>query len=582
MSHKYLGKSINKKQTPQNEKIPGSNQVKNSAGGFVWKVSKWDRLLRFLILGSSGGTFYINEKKLTKDNAENVLDCLSDDPIRTIDMIVDVSVSGRTSDNDIALFSLALAASDSNESTRKYALSKLNDIARIGTHLFHFVDFVEKQRGWGRSLRRAIGEWYNKKDPEFLSYQLSKYQKRDGWSHKDLLRLSHPKPSTNNHLTLYSWVTDKGNIRITKDNKVFYDCNFDVVKKGNSDKIHREFSSELFGLVKTYELIKKCKNEEEVLDVMKDNFVQQEIIPTEYKNSRKVWELLYPNLKINALIRNLNKLSLLGILDQGNFSAVNDVCSKLNDKDLIKKSRIHPLSVLIDMKTYSNGVGNYDRGGKGSLSWNVNPKIVSSLDKMFYLTFDNIVPTGKRIYLAVDCSGSMGFNYVKGELSAREAAAALTMVTIKKEQNYIIKGFTDGKSEIKGYESKWPQNPYTSITPLNLNENMSLNEVIKVMSKVDFGGTNCAVPILDAIQNKYEIDAFVIYTDNESWFGSIHPMQALEKYRNLMGINSKLIVVSMVANNYTIADPNDKNTLDIVGFDTSLPRIMSDFINDMI
>ena len=54
---------------PDREPIPGANQVPNSAGGYAWELDDWARLDRFLILGSEGGTYYVSERKLTKDNA---------------------------------------------------------------------------------------------------------------------------------------------------------------------------------------------------------------------------------------------------------------------------------------------------------------------------------------------------------------------------------------------------------------------------------------------------------------------------------------------------------------------------------
>src|SRR5436190_730972 len=62
-------------------------------------------------------------------------------------------------------------------------------------------------RGWGRGLRAAIAGWYNAMPAEKLAYQAVKYQNRDGWCHRDLLRLAHPKPADSDHLALYKWVT---------------------------------------------------------------------------------------------------------------------------------------------------------------------------------------------------------------------------------------------------------------------------------------------------------------------------------------------------------------------------------------
>jgi 60 kDa SS-A/Ro ribonucleoprotein len=81
-----------------------------------------------------------------------------------------------------------------------------------------------------------------------------------------------------------------------------------------------------------------------------------------------------------------------------------------------------------------------------------------------------------------------------------------------------------------------------------------------------------------AKENKLEVDAFVVYTDNETWCGGIHPVQALNNYRQASGIDAKLIVVGMTATQFSIADPNDPGMLDLVGFDASCPAIMSDFV----
>src|SRR5215211_3306612 len=49
-------KKVGTRETPQSEKILGSDQVMNSAGGFSWQVTDEVRLDRFLILGTEGGS----------------------------------------------------------------------------------------------------------------------------------------------------------------------------------------------------------------------------------------------------------------------------------------------------------------------------------------------------------------------------------------------------------------------------------------------------------------------------------------------------------------------------------------------
>src|SRR5690348_16774536 len=84
----------NRRRTPQTEPIPGSTQVKNSAGGFSFALDKWGHLRRFLILGAEGGTYYIGEKDLLKQSHKAVDECLADNGKKTVEMIVEVSDKG--------------------------------------------------------------------------------------------------------------------------------------------------------------------------------------------------------------------------------------------------------------------------------------------------------------------------------------------------------------------------------------------------------------------------------------------------------------------------------------------------------
>ena len=44
-----------------------------------------------------------------------------------------------------------------------------------------------------------------------------------------------------------------------------------------------------------------------------------------------------------------------------------------------------------------------------------------------------------------------------------------------------------------------------------------------------------------------------------------------------MGIPARLIVVAMTATGFSIADPEDAGMLDVVGFDTAVPNLISEF-----
>lgn len=83
---------------------------------------------------------------------------------------------------------------------------------------------------------------------------------------------------------------------------------------------------------------------------------------------------------------------------------------------------------------------------------------------------------------------------------------------------------------------------------------------------------------MGALERGIAADAFVVYTDSETWAGKVHPVEALRTYRKKTGIAAKLVVVGLVSNGFSIADPDDAGMLDVVGFDTGAPAVIADFI----
>jgi len=109
---------------------------------------------------------------------------------------------------------------------------------------------------------------------------------------------------------------------------------------------------------------------------------------------------------------------------------------------------------------------------------------------------------------------------------------------------------------------------------------MRLADVIKRIEAIPMGGTDCALPMLWAARNKLNVSAFITYTDSETWAGNIHPAQALRQYRSEFIDDATAVVVGMTSNGFTLADPNDGGMMDVVGFDTTVPTVISDFVRN--
>jgi 60 kDa SS-A/Ro ribonucleoprotein len=309
-------------------------------------------------------------------------------------------------------------------------------------------------------------------------------------------------------------------------------------------------------LIWAFERVRLATTEDEVVKLILDYDLPREALPTKWLTSRRVWEALLRNMPITAMIRNLSVMTNVGLI-----SVLSDgtriVCDRLQSQTLLRRARVHPIAILA-------AIGGYNQNQAAVT------RVKNALDDAFYLAFGNVEPTGQRTLLALDVSGSMG-SIMPGMtgISAREASVAMALVTARREPHHAFIAFTSQYRTIRDAVS--------GVEPIDVSPKDTLRTAMQKTASLPFGGTDCALPMLWATKNRTPVDKFVIYTDNETWAGSVKPSTALREYKSTMGINAKLVVVGMTATNFSIADPDDPGMLDVVGFDTSAPQVISDF-----
>jgi 60 kDa SS-A/Ro ribonucleoprotein len=456
-------------------------------------------------------------------------------------------------------------------------------VARIPTHLFTWLGYRKAfTNSWGRGVRKAVGGWYARKELGQLVYHLVKYRQREGWSHSDVLRLAHPTV-TGDANTALGWAA--GKVVFSKETGTFSR----MQKTGSAEKKDVKYVPgdevklpETLRLIEGFEMAQTA-DEKELVKLIGEYRLPWEAIPTEKLGSPKVWGALLPEMPITALVRNLGRMTANGLLTKGS-EAVKVVVEKLANKEALAKSRLHPIQALSALKVYTDG-----HGARGKLTWTPVSKIGDALDELFYAAFGNVQPTGKRICIGLDVSSSMGGGEIAGVpgLTPAIAAAAMAMVVARVEKDHEILAFAETLKEL-------------DVTP-----RMRLDDVLKKTQDVNFGGTDCALPMIWASGKTVKtrgmgyssifgggrenptiigtgkvipFDAFLILTDSESWAGEEHPGQALKEYRKASGIDAKHIVVGMTATEYSVGDPSDAGTLNVAGFDGAAPELISGFI----
>lgn len=532
----YAQHTVSATATPISEPIPGreAEMGVNNGGGVAFKISNMSALRRFLILGTDGGTYYLSEKAHTLNNIRVVEYAVRENARAVLTEVVDIATKGRAMKKDAAIYTLAyLIKRAENVAVRQEAAKSVNLVCSIGTDILMLAQFIEAMGGWGRNTHRAFETWYNM-PPEDLAFQAMKYQSRNGWSHRDVLRKVRPKPQSEDQRAVLRWIT-KG-----------WEGDLGIVAP--EDATRRLWAFEVAKtLTDTPQDVARC------ICLINDYRLPRECVPTHMLNHKEVWEALLQSMGPTALVRNLGKMTNVGLLVPLS-QAAKTVAGKLKDPEFVKKGKLHPLRTLVALKLYAQG-----HGDKGSLSWAPVPQIKDALDTAFYNGFSAIEPTGKNHLLALDVSGSMSSRMGTTPLTCHEATAALAMIRARVEENYYAMGFSN------------------VFVDLGITKSMTLGQAMERTHRSDFGATHCALPANWAADNRIEVDVFEIYTDNECNFGG-HPTQALQRYRDKMGRDVRQVVCGMTSTGFSIADPGDPKQLDVVGFDAALPEIVNNFL----
>lgn len=541
--------AISTRKTAQGEKAaPG--QVENSAGGFSFKIDDEARIQRFLMIGTEGGTYYVSERELTKENAEIVLRVASGDKgLWLVNKIVEISEAGRAPKQNPGIFALAVCSSLGTDETRSAAFAAMKHVCRTASTLMLYVKYRAQFAGWARGHRLSVGRWFTDKPVEDVAFQVVKYRSREGWTNRDLLRSAHPVIDVPSGKALFNWLATG-----------------DVVASRGPDGVERDVGAtreDLPSLVLAFEEAQAATTVEQWVSLIEAHSLPWEALPDAAKKERKVWEALIANkrLPIGALVRQLPVLTNVGVFEDAQL--LGEVTKRLTSEEVLKKGRIHPINQLVALRTYQGG-----HSLRGSSTWTPKRQIVDALDASFYAAFGAVAPANKRFLLGLDVSGSMGSLASGLPVSCRELSAAIALVTVATEPACDVVGFTSGG---RGWGGP------AALTELSISPRQRLDDVVRTISGLTFGGTDCALPMVWAQSRRKEYDCFATYTDGETWAGPIHPFQALKEYRRTVGIDARSVMVAMTSTGFSLADPSDPGMLDIPGMDSTVPQLISSF-----
>jgi len=518
-----------------------AEMIRNKAGGYSFALTPWERLERFLIMGSESGSYRVGEDDLTLEGAQAVQLCLVMDGPETVRRAMRVYQGEAVPKWKPAVFALAVC---SVHGAPKVKAMMRQAVARLRTaaHLLFFVQSCDQLGKWRRSLRAAVRAWFEARDPVKLAHQALKYRSRDGWALVDVMRMAHV-PMRGDKAPIAQFLLGK------------------------------PLAADAPSILREYEAMRRIATASDdpaaPLGAMAwATVLPREVMPTEVLAHPAYWALVAPKaLPLEALLRNLATMSRLGVLSDP--ATLDAVARRLGDADELHRARIHPVQLLIAFLVYQAGGG----GGRSAqereaLRFEPVPRVLEILERAFFKMLQGRPAVRRRIRVAVDVSTSMMQETLGTPMRCKEAAAAIGLAFYR----------SCAAAEIGLFNTRYPaardgQAPY----PFQVTRGSGLMDIVRQVERAS-GGTDCAAPIIEAQVGRRSFDAFVILSDGDSWAGRDHVAVAMDRYRKTVNPDAKLVLVSMTGAGTDLVDPLDRQALGVVGFDGSVLRVIEDFL----
>jgi Mg-chelatase subunit ChlD len=570
---------------------------------------------------------------------------------------------------ETSMLALALCANCKVDAQKKKVGSVLNAIARTPTQLFQFIACCKEVGvGWGRHQRSVVANWYKSKRPLALAQAATKMWNRNGYTHHDILRLSHPRleqksPKVDSRVGLpaesqdsvvqvsSSAVTDEMQamkllfayfkmrglsrfedgflptelvkaqvLQVEPSQKPVEDLehDFQLVSLDDDDDdfvmpsahiasvalLRRRQSASVAcaNFLAAVELIRGLTTDSSLLSskllaggaakankdapprvaAQSSQFVSQvptkskssaaddlrlacalirkyrlsrEHVPTHMMDSCEVWTALMESMGATAMLRNLNKLTSLGLLVAGSPCS-SLLLKKLHDLPGLEQARVGPLDILVSADVYSQGSGEL-----GKSTWIPQPWVVSALDECFSAytlhLAQSATPSRYRVLLGIDLRASM---LVKvGSTSGRKAAAATALVWKRVNPHWRFVGFSEN-----------------GCIPIEIDASTSLVECLSLFESIPPGPADIGSLIADAADKLEVYDAIVAFTSQGS-FRSSEPLEdQMSLYRQIVKSNDcALFSVTMSATpSCTIETDSDSGLHDFVFSSCLLEEIL--------
>lgn len=497
----------------------------NKAGGPAYSTSEKAALAQFALTGCFNNTYYTEGS----EQLDTVLAfCQKVSPEYIARTAVYARENGFMKDMP-AVLAAVLATRDVALMKRIFPrvmdnalqLKKFSQVIRSG---------VVGRKSFGTAIRTAIRTWLVSRRPN----QLFKDSVGGDVTLRDVIKLAHPKPDSEERDALYKYLLDK--------EYVF---------------------EKLPPLVQHFEKFKKGETAE-VPDVP---FQFLTALPL----GKEGWTAIAQNARWHMTRMNLNTFKRHGVFEDKKM--VELVARRLADAEEVRKARVFPYQLLMAYKAAALGQTSWGGSGEGG---DMPRLITDALQEALEIAVSNVPSFETSVVVCPDVSGSMKSPVTGDRGTATSAVECIDVAALVSA--VFLRNCKE--SRVIPFEGQ-----VVDTRRLNINPRDSVMTNAQKLASIGGGSTNCAAPLELLNREKAKADLVVYVSDNESW---AHPY----RYSNLRGgpmaeewarfktrnRAAKLVCIDLQATEGAVQVKDDPDVLNIAGFSDNVFTVMSMFL----
>lgn len=516
MANKNLFKSIVGKMLPATDTL-------NEESAPAYKLAPKHALAQLAATGCMNRTFYASaEEQLAK-----VLElCAQVEPEFIAKTAIFCRERGHMKDMP-ALLCAVLSVRD-----RALLVRVFGRVIDNGKMLRNFVQIMRSgvtgRKSLGTMPKRCVREWFDARDVDAI-FTSSVGQSP---SFADILKMTHPKPTTPERASLYGYMIGK-----THDVEA------------------------LPQIVRDFETFKASTLARGVASITTDVPRVPFQMLTALNLGQGEWAEIARTASWTMTRMNLNTFARHGVFEVAGMTEL--IAARLRNPELVRRARVFPYQLMTA----------FVAAGKG-----VPEPMREALQDAMEIATENVPEIAGKVYVFPDVSGSMHSPITGHRAGATSAVrcidvAALIAATVLRK---------NARAEIIPFEA--------DAVEVRLNARDSVMTNAEKLARLPCGGTNCSAPLRHLNERRAAGDLAIYVSDNESWIDAPHygrwgggATQTMKEWARFKERNpqAKMVCLDLQPNTHTQAKER-ADILNIGGFSDAVFGVIAEFTQDRL